>query len=270
MGFSNAAARHLLPFLARVVIALLLVPTGWSLLTTQSEYSGEDLDRLRSLGIVTASQIEHVGWRAAQDSSASAPESAGPDGRAVPPTEGGEGGANEPPSEQPPEALAPPPGEATPSIDATPEPPPPSEAAATTPDHEGTTEVAEARQLHRLTVMYAAAGLAAPKVLAWCSAFLMLAGGVALLLGLLTRLWAFLFLCLASLFWWIQSWPLIAEHWMLDLEPSAFSIVVADSLLLLVCFALLVTGGGGASLDRAIFRPSPAKAEEAEEVAAAE
>ena len=54
MSFSNTAARHFVPLLARIVLCLVFIPTGWGMVMTEKEFSGSDVTVLRELGVLEA------------------------------------------------------------------------------------------------------------------------------------------------------------------------------------------------------------------------
>ena len=75
------------------------------------------------------------------------------------------------------------------------------------------------------------------------AAFAELIGGVLLLLGLLTRVGAFLIAC-------VMLTAIIGVHWKVGFfAPGGFEYPLS---LLAMCLALLISGGGMASIDRAI------------------
>lgn len=229
--FTRVAALDIVPLLARLALALILVPSGWTLLTTERSFAGEGLDWLERLGVVSGDASRPVAWRLEP------PESSEP--AATPPE------APFPASESPREERA-----AAESGKLAGE----TAAAAAREPLPGEAEGVPARRLHELSVIFAEAGWPRPVLLAWCSALFSLLGGSALLLGLVTRLWALLAAGLFGSLFWIESAPIVAEHWMFGLDASQAALVASQGSLFVLSLAVLLTGGGCVSLDRAIFR----------------
>lgn len=251
MSFSRAAAANVVPLLSRLVLAALLVPMGWTMLTSQATYRGEDLEWLRKLGVAESGDASLASFVAGQDGSgagsvppASEPPSGGGSDEAAPPVVGP--GAVEP-AEPPPSEIEPP------ASDVVPGESPATEGTATEPIP-GDLEGVEARRLYTIAITFAKAAWPQPTLLAWSFAFLMLVGGSLTLLGLLVRLWGLLFAAGFGSLFWIQSWPVVASHWMLGLDEAAFLQIAAQAGLAVIAFSLVLTGGGRAGLDGAIFR----------------
>lgn len=252
MSFSRSAAANVVPLLSRVLLAGLMVPMGWTMLTTQATYRGEDLEWLQKLGVVESPAAELASFRALQDGSGAA---------SVPPpansTAGDASSDETPPPVDGPGLVAPadpqPTEVATTPSDSIAIEPPAIEGPAVEPIP-GELEGVEARRLYGYAVTFAQAGWPQPKLLAWCVAFLMLVGGSLTLLGLITRLWGLLFFAVAGGLFWIESWPIVAEHWMFGLDDAAFLLIGAQTALAVLSLGLVFSGGGLLSLDHAIFR----------------
>ena len=235
MTLSQGAAATIVPLLSRLLLAVLFVPTGWTMLTSQHTFRGEPLEQLQQLGVIAAPTAERTA-RLRLDDPPIAPDEALREAAPV----------VTPPAPQPSEATpATPPGD-----HAHQHTPPPLPIA---PVAEGV----EARSLHQWTVTFATADWPRPVLLAWSMALLSLLGGAMLLLGLVTRLWALLLAAAVGSLFWIESAPLVAAHWMFGLEPAQFALVASQSTMTLLAFGLLLSGGGAVSLDRAIFRSTP-------------
>jgi uncharacterized membrane protein YphA (DoxX/SURF4 family) len=102
-----------------------------------------------------------------------------------------------------------------------------------------------------------------PVALAWTAAVIELAGGVMLLVGLFTRLWALGVVCvMAGAIWITHLGPAIQagdarlgflpNHDMFDMP--AWAMLLWHFALLMTALALLFSGPGALSLDRAVFR----------------
>jgi uncharacterized membrane protein YphA (DoxX/SURF4 family) len=250
MSFSRSAAANVVPLLSRVLLAGLMVPMGWTMLTTQSTYRGDDLGWLQRLGVVEAPPANLASFAILQEGSAAS----------VPPaadSAGGGGSVDEAPPADVRDIVTPADPQPT-RIDAKPG----TEIAGDRPANEGPAvepipgdlEGVEARRLYGYAITFADAGWPRPKLLAWCLAFLMLAGGSLTLLGLLTRLWGVLFFAAAGSLFWIESWPMVAEHWMFGLDDGAFLMISAHAAVAVLSLGLVFSGGGLISLDHAIFR----------------
>jgi uncharacterized membrane protein YphA (DoxX/SURF4 family) len=261
MSFSRSAAANVVPLLSRVLLAGLMVPMGWTMLTTQATYRGEDLDWLQKLGVIESPAAELASFRlaVAQDGSGSGSGS-GSDAAAVPPSsDSGASGASSnetPPVDGPgivdPADPQPTEVETTPSDTIAGEDPT-TEGPAIEPIP-GEIEGVEARRLYGYAITFAEAGWPRPTFFAWGFAFLMLVGGALTLLGLLTRIWGLLFAAAAGSLFWIESWPIVAEHWMFGLDDASFLVIAAQSALAVLSLGLVFSGGGLLSLDHAIFR----------------
>ncbi|MGA1400292.1 MAG: hypothetical protein ACO38P_07900, partial [Phycisphaerales bacterium] len=70
MSFSRSAAANVVPLLSRVLLAGLMVPMGWTMLTTQSTYRGDDLGWLQRLGVVEAPAANLASFAILQEGSA--------------------------------------------------------------------------------------------------------------------------------------------------------------------------------------------------------
>ena len=249
MSFSRSAAANVVPLMTRVLFAGLMVPMGWTMLTSQTTYRGEDLEWLQSLGVVESAGMELAAFVAMQDPSASVPPAAEPStasasDETTPPAIGPD--VVEPADPQPTEVDGA-------ESDQVPGEEPKVEGPAIDPVP-GEVEGVEARRLYGYAITFAEAGWPQPKLLAWCFAFLMLVGGSLVLLGLLTRIWGLLFAAASGSLFWIESWPIVAEHWMFGLDDASFLLIVAQAALTVLALGLVFSGGGLLSLDHAIFR----------------
>lgn len=128
------------------------------------------------------------------------------------------------------------------------------------------TESVEVRRVYELAVMLAEHRIPAPAIAAWVVAITELVGGGLLLVGLLSRIWAFGLATAMGLAFTITSWPIIAASspWELGVfELDLPDYLRATSQLGLGTLALIVllTGPGAIAIDHAIFsRRTPAKA----------
>lgn len=250
--FNRVAALDIVPLLSRIALALLLVPSGWTLLTDERIFTGDEYEMLESLGVIESPDATPAAWRA--DGVADVAADVAPGRQAA-------GQALE-------QAEPVPAGDAA-SPPARPLPAPPEssqelreqaeEASAGMPATaerpvSGETEGVSARRLYELAITFASAGWPRPSLLAWAAAIFSLLGGSLLLLGLVTRLWSLLAASLFASLFWIESAPIVASAWMFGLDPQQSALVASQGALFVLALGLLLTGGGAASLDRAIFR----------------
>jgi len=248
MSFSHAAAAHVVPLLSRLAIAAVMIPLGWTDLTTTSTFTGDDaglIDRLELAEPSASVAGRKVAWlRQAPEST----EGAGTN------SETSSSASSEPPAATSEEPTAP-------SAEVS-----PSAAESTSPTasevepaaSEGTVT---ARHLHRWTVLFAEAGVPGPVPLAWTTALLEVIGGSLLVLGLVTRVWGVLCATLFASLIWILGVPYTAPNYLFGADVAAFESVAAGLGMLVLSLGLALTGGGFLSLDRAIFRPRPTPAQ---------
>jgi len=248
MSFSHSAAAHVVPLLSRLAIAAVMIPLGWTDLTTTSTFTGDDaglIDRLELAEPSASVAGRKVAWlRQAPEST----EGAGTN------SETSSSSSSEPPAATSEEPTAP-------SAEVS-----PSAAESTSPTasevepaaSEGTVT---ARHLHRWTVLFAEAGVPGPVPLAWTTALLEVIGGSLLVLGLVTRVWGVLCATLFASLIWILGVPYTAPNYLFGADVAAFESVAAGLGMLVLSLGLALTGGGFLSLDRAIFRPRPTPAQ---------
>ncbi len=173
MNFSQAAATHLLPFIFRLVICVVVIPAGWGKMMTETEYSGSQLETLVQLGVV---------------------------------------------------------GEAD------------------------TPENVKERSLYGLAVLLQEHELPEPVITAWAITLVELIGGGLLLIGLLSRVWAFGIAIIMSGGFALESIPAIqASGGIFDLSTNIFNMAAAQLALAALAVGVLLSGSGFLSLDRAIF-----------------
>ncbi len=226
MKKTSQRATTFVQLLARIVLFLAFVPTGWHHAMHIGNFSGEAGARLRELGIVSMQ-----GWTdhgtGMQRTSADSPAE---DGTGMPRTDalvfvrvarqGGE----------------------APSI--------PTDAANAMD--------LNTRSLHELTLVFDTHGLPRPEIWAWTVTAFELFGGSLILLGLFTRLWA-MGLTVWAIALLLLNTPSGAIAWdsvwqTTDPNLAAVRTLVLMQLSLIVLAAsLLLTGAGTLSVDGVIF-----------------
>ncbi len=252
--FSRVAALDVVPLLSRIALALFLVPSGWTLLTAERTFRGDEYEMLESLGVVESPEVAAMAqWTTVpaamarvtmaervREQSATDAESAAPA------------------TTLPVEVVA----EAVPSSREDAAATPAGVPTIAEPPVSGETEGVPARRLYEVAITFASAGWPQPVLLAWAAAIFSLLGGSMLLLGLVTRLWSLLAASLFGSLFWIESAPIVASAWMFGLDPQQSALVASQGAIFVLAFGLLLTGGGVVSLDRAIFRSGAAVDEE--------
>jgi len=58
MNFSQAAATHFLPLIFRIVICVVVIPTGWAKMMSQTDFSGTQLESLTNMGVIDEANTE--------------------------------------------------------------------------------------------------------------------------------------------------------------------------------------------------------------------
>lgn len=113
----------------------------------------------------------------------------------------------------------------------------------------------QARSLYRMALTVEDAGWSSPVLFAWIAVLIKLAGGLLLLVGLLSRLWGLGLCVLMGAFFSITSLPLIlSSTWALfDLSGVDFYRYAAQMGLFGMAASILVCGPGCLSLDRLLF-----------------
>ena len=226
MKKTSQRATTFVQLLARIVLFLAFVPTGWHHAMHIGNFSGEAGARLRELGIVSMQ-----GWTdhgaGMQRTSADSPTE---DGTGMPRTDAlvfvrvARQGAE------------------APSI--------PTDAANAMDFN--------TRSLHELTLVFDTHGLPRPEIWAWTVTAFELFGGSLILLGLFTRLWA-MGLTVWAIALLLLNTPSSAIAWdsiwqTTDPNLAAVRTLVLMQLSLIVLAAsLLLTGAGKLSLDGVIF-----------------
>ncbi len=220
MSLSQSAASNLVPLLARVVLAIAFIPVGWNKLMRDAEFSGDAAKRLRELQVVEAtppaSSEMLVGL--VQES----------------PT---------PPPSTPPASDA---AKPKPTTDETAKP------AGAAPDATGTP--VKAKQLHSVTLLVDKMGWKYPVAMAWLAGITELVGGILVLVGLFTRLWALGLAATMAVAFYLTSLDGFLETRVFAMAIPDYTRCMAQLGLFALAFGLVLTGAGALSLDRMMFR----------------
>jgi len=244
MSFSHAAAAHVVPLLSRLAIAAVMIPLGWTDLTTTSTFTGEDaawIARLEVAASSPSSAASTIAWiRQVTESPEGSPNTAD-----TPATQASEPAESTPPVSSPEAPTEP----VLPAAEAT------LPSSVMEVELVSSDEVVTARHLHRWSILFAEAGAPGSVPLAWTTALLEVIGGSLLVLGLVTRVWGVLYAALFASLIWILGIPYSAPNYLFGADVAAFESVAAGLGMLVLSLGLALTGGGFLSLDRAIFRP---------------
>lgn len=110
-----------------------------------------------------------------------------------------------------------------------------------------------------MATMLADGGVPAPRATAWMVALIELVGGALLLPGLFTRLWSLGMVCIMCGAIALTTWPVLMKHpFVIGMPQADATTFIIQITALFVSFGLLLTGGGGASIDRVVFGRSGA------------
>jgi uncharacterized membrane protein YphA (DoxX/SURF4 family) len=291
MSFSRTASVTVVPLLARLVLAAAFIPAGWDkIMGDPVVYEGQDALTLRKLGIgepptavgdlagtgqeVLGSYQQDVetgrlrdrvrpsGDKEQEGSSGPAPGPApAPKWRPKPPP-----AQAETPPPQPPE---PPVEEPAPPKPEPPKPPPPKPQPQPQPDPPAADKVdatpVQARRLYRVALMLEANGwpqTLRPGWMAWAAAGTEVLGGALILIGLFSRVWGLGLAVTMGFAFWMTSLTAVGEYGFFALPISDFNRVFAQVGLFVLAASVMMTGAGGMSLDRALFRGGGDEAEE--------
>ncbi|MDZ4830521.1 MAG: DoxX family protein [Phycisphaerae bacterium] len=229
MSFSQSAASNIVPLLARLVLAAVFIPAGYHKVMDDADFSGGEAKRLRELNVVASAAEPPIQFASlVQNVPTAVPTAAPPTAPAAAPT-------------------------STPSKPTTDESPTP--AASGTPVAPGG-EPLKARQLHRVTLMVDKMGWQYPVVLGWVAALTELVGGVLILVGLFSRIWALglaITMAIAFQLTSIASYTSTSGYFH-EMPISDYTRFAAQAALFALAFGVVLTGAGGFSLDRVMFR----------------
>lgn len=250
MPLSQSAAVNVVPFIARLVLAVVFIPAGYNKLMREAEFSGEEAKRLRELSVIASandraserSLIVPASLVEPSPYAAQAP-TAPPAGGSTPPSKPStdEAGSNTPTS-----PAAKPNGSAAPPVGAGGEP-------------------VKARALHKITLMVDKAGWPYQTWLAWAAAITEFVGGVCLILGLFTRMWALGLAVAMGVAFFLTSLDGVLATKIFAMPIPDFNRFASQLSLFALAFGLMLTGAGSASIDRRMGaaggggkKPSPA------------
>jgi uncharacterized membrane protein YphA (DoxX/SURF4 family) len=175
--------------------------------------------------------------------------------------------AVEPPTTPKPEPPKPEAPKPQPKPEPKPQPkpqPPVIEQPQPEPDLSGVTPV-KARRLYRVTLMLRDAGWPErlkPDWMAWAAAGAELAGGALILIGFFGRIWGLGLAVTMGFAFWLTSVAAVGEYGLFELPVEHFNRVFVQLSLFVLAAGVMMTGAGGVSLDRALFRSRDEESEE--------
>ncbi len=236
MKKTSHRATSLVQLLARIVLFLAFVPTGWHHAMHLGKFTGDAGARLRELGIVS---VDRFG---VDDSVNDSSVRLASNGARV--------GERESTAHAHPDSLV--------FVRVARQETPAAALSPALPDDATAGTDLNTRSLHELTLVFDRHNLPRPEIWAWTVTAFELFGGTLILLGLFTRLWA------AGLTAWAvgllvlnttsatEAWDSIWQT--TDVNLAAVRTLALMQLSLIVLAAsLLLTGAGAMSLDRVIF-----------------
>jgi uncharacterized membrane protein YphA (DoxX/SURF4 family) len=250
MNPSQFAATNILPLLARIVLCLAFLPSGWNDLMVDVEFTGTDALRLRELGVrgitdpdpaksdVALGALRGEAWWAAE---------AAQDAGAAP--AGGTAKQDAPPAA----GSAP----ATPAATA----PTAPAASAAGPAAAKLSPMAPLTQrgLYWMTLQADRARIPFPIEVAWAVAGVKLVGGACMVLGLFSRVWGVLMATIVATLFVMTGMHVIKAGGagaFFRFTPDQSNMVFAQLGLFVLALGTFLVGPGALSLDRAIFRKS--------------
>ncbi|MHC4413886.1 MAG: DoxX family protein [Planctomycetota bacterium] len=273
MSFTHSAARNFVPLLSRLVLAAAFIPSGWDkIMGEEREYAGEDARILQRLGIgepveseVALGRLSGFVLASYQDvETGSIIKRRQP---AAAPNEQEETD-EDPPGKVMTVEVVPEPPEEMPAVEVVLEPPPVSDEPGEADEGDADGTRVKAKRLHRITLMLVEGPWPEklkPGWMAWAAAGCELVGGTLVLIGLFSRLWGLgLAITMAFAFYLTSAGPL-GQYGLISLPVESiadFNRMFCQIGLFTLAFGVFLTGAGGLSLDRALFRTSDEEIEE--------
>ncbi len=244
MSFSQSAATNIVPLIARLVLAAVFIPAGYNKLMREAEFSGEEAKRLRELSVIASADADSPLLRPLIVPAALRQEVPSPQGEAA------SSGSTPPSQPSTDEGGAPAAGPATGSAAGT---PPPAGSPGTGGPQAGANaggEPVKARALHKVTLMVDKAGWPYQTWLAWAAAVTEFVGGACLILGLFTRVWGLGLAIAMVVAFYLTSLDAVLTTKVFGMPIPDFNRFASQLALFALSFGLLLTGAGGASIDR--------------------
>ncbi len=123
------------------------------------------------------------------------------------------------------------------------------------------TQSVNARRLYATALHIESTGLGSPVLFAWIAVLVALIGSGLILIGLLTRVWAFGFTILAVGTFMIGSMSAFCDSTLalFSMPTSVFNAFIAEIGTFALAVIVLLCGPGGLSLDRLLFGGHPSR-----------
>jgi uncharacterized membrane protein YphA (DoxX/SURF4 family) len=295
MSFSRKASVNVVPLLSRLVLAAAFIPAGWGKIMGEPEvFRGEKAETLQKFGIgepLSAAELAEAGQDVLgsyqqdvetgrlrdrvgsgddekQADSAEKPAPAPPPRwQPKPKPAPAETPKPQPPVvEEPVQEPTPPEPEPVPVPKPQPKPQPqpqPEPPAVDAGQADG--PAVRARRLYHVALMLDAAGWPQklkPGWMAWAAAGTEVVGGALILVGLFSRVWGLGLAVTMGFAFWLTSVGGVADYGLFSLPIPEFNRAFAQLGLFVLATGVLLTGAGGVSLDRALFRGGADDSEE--------
>ena len=271
MSFSQCAGTSIIPTLARLVLALAFISVGYNKLFKKADFSAEEATILQKHGISVSPPAEpqeetegvQLVLASLQPPPADEPETPPADEPTPPPAD--EEPAETTPEEDPDTGLISEPLD-VPELDEVPSALEPADdpAEAPAPADVAPAEAGRALSLFKITVLMDKGGITDTTLCtygAWLAAVTEFAGGILLLLGLLSRLWGLGLAFAMGMAVYLTTWDAVTST-----RPDLFAENLGDYNRLfaqlglgLLAFGIFLTGPGPLSLDRLIGGPPKKK-----------
>lgn len=268
MTFSQFAGTAIVPTFARLVLGVAFISLGWCRLTEWVEYPPGSIEQLQQLGVEirteprngetgaedgTAMHLDHRGPRIV---TASFIQDAGSQDQPPPESESesetGDAGQDQGDTQPP----------------ATEEPPAEEQATEPAPQPAGELDVIyRAQRMHAITLALDARGISYAKVIAMCVALTEMVGGLLLLIGLFSRLWAFALMCAMGMAFYFHTMGFMVDvgnplnYAKMD-NLDQFNHLTRHLSFFVLAMLVMLAGPGPLSLDRLLFRREPAEPEQ--------
>jgi uncharacterized membrane protein YphA (DoxX/SURF4 family) len=299
MSFSRKASANVVPLLSRLVLAAAFIPAGWGkIMGEPAVFRDQDALTLQQLGIgesLSAADLakagqdvlgsyqqdvetgrlrDRVGGKDEKEADPAEKPAPAPSPRWKPktPPPPAETPKPEPPVVQepiqeptPPEPEpVPVPEPPKPQPNPQPQPPPQAEPPAVDAGQADIPPV-KARQLYHVALMLDGAGWPQklkPGWMAWAAAGTEVVGGALILVGLFSRVWGLGLAVTMGFAFWLTSVGAVADYGFFASPIPEFNRAFAQLGLLVLASGVMLTGAGGVSLDRALFRGGAGESEE--------
>jgi uncharacterized membrane protein YphA (DoxX/SURF4 family) len=236
------AGTAIVPTLARIVLAMAFIYAGWGKLFTNDTFNAEEAATLKATygvelaaapqetaSVATGSSTLMLASLVQTQSDGQQGEDASSTGEVkelVEPQESGDAAE----------------GDSTESTEAAGQ----AAAAADTTTYTG-------KRVYRLMLMLHNNGLQHAKLLSWTAAITEFVGGILILLGLFSRIWALGLATIMVVAVYATTWDRLIETRLFGLDHHEFNTLFCQLGLFVLAFGIMLTGAGPLSMDRMMF-----------------